>query len=512
MNPRVDDSSRPSRREISLLAFVVALIVVPALAAIIAVAPTELPIDPPGLSLITGTIGWSLAVAVLATTIGIFVAPALATGSRLTIAIGAWPLLVPGYFAYSGLSVLRAPGSMLGDYLASRSAAGDPAAATAAAGLFALAGLALWIWPLPAFLIAFAIRSAGSNLREALLLDAGPFARRIEMVKMLAPAMLGSLAVVTIVMIGSPVPFHLAQVRTLSIAAWLEIQRSASPLSAWVMMSPLLVPVMIGSIILANKIRALTFIASEAPAVRERSDLGQRITVFFIAILSCVFPAALFMRSVRDPSAFIEFFSLNLDALITGLQTAICCALIGSFLFMWFAICAGRRSKIVTTALAILIGAGLTPGILIGSVWSVVGLHLPAWFADSIAPVVLSHLARFGMIAAIAGCFAGALESRESREQRAIDGADTIMGYCRARYRDDVPLALGAALLMGVFSLYEIESAVLVQPPGLSGLSSRMLNDLHQLRMDSVSAASLWLWLLGAIPALLAMRLLQRGS
>jgi ABC-type Fe3+ transport system permease subunit len=484
----------------------------PAVAAIIVVPPSEVPIDPPRLSLIASTLGWSMAVAVLSTAIGVIVAPALANGSRVFLAIAAWPLLVPSYFAYSGLSVLRAPGSMLGDYLAARSAEGASAAASFVASLFALLGLVLWIWPLPAFLIAVSIRSAGSNVRDALKLDAGPCDRFIESSKMLGPAILGSAAIVTVVMLGSPVPFHLAQVRTLAIAAWLEIQRSASPVSAWIIMSPIIMLATIGAIALASKIRAITFIAADAPAARERVTIGQKFVLCGTVIVSCLLPAALFARSIRDPLAITQFFALNLDALVSGLATAAFCVLGGLMFFTWFALCASRRSKSVTIALAILIGAGLTPGILIGSVWSVVALRLPAWFADSIAPIGLAHLARFGMIAAIAGCFAGALESRESREQRAIDGADTIVGYLRARFRDDGPLAFGAALLMGVFSLYEIESAVLVQPPGLSGLAARMLNDLHQLRMDSVSAAALWLWIVGSIPILAASWLIRRRS
>jgi hypothetical protein len=50
----------------------------------------------------------------------------------------------------------------------------------------------------------------------------------------------------------------------------------------------------------------------------------------------------------------------------------------------------------------------------------------------------------------------------------------------------------------------------MVQPPGLQSLAQRLLNDLHQLRMDAMSAAALWLVGAGILVAIGASTLLAR--
>ena len=61
--------------------------------------------------------------------------------------------------------------------------------------------------------------------------------------------------------------------------------------------------------------------------------------------------------------------------------------------------------------------------------------------------------------------------------------------------------ACGTGVAMGLLSLYEIESSVIVQPPGVENLSRRLLSLLHFSRDEQLSAAAVWLVGMGLVPA-----------
>jgi len=61
-----------------------------------------------------------------------------------------------------------------------------------------------------------------------------------------------------------------------------------------------------------------------------------------------------------------------------------------------------------------------------------------------------------------------------------------------------------------VLSFNEIEAAVVVQAAGAMSLPQRLLNDLHQLRMEAMSAAAVWLMGVAAAVAAVVL-LLSRG-
>jgi ABC-type Fe3+ transport system permease subunit len=133
------------------------------------------------------------------------------------------------------------------------------------------------------------------------------------------------------------------------------------------------------------------------------------------------------------------------------------------------------------------------------------------WIADSGVIVVLTHVARFGAVGVLAAAWVARSEGWELAALRSLDGATGVVGWMKTVPPASWAALVGAGVAMGLLSLHEIESAVIVHPVGMEVLSRHLLSLLHFSRDEDLSAAAVWLIGLGLIPAASSGALLVGG-
>jgi hypothetical protein len=135
-----------------------------------------------------------------------------------------------------------------------------------------------------------------------------------------------------------------------------------------------------------------------------------------------------------------------------------------------------------------------------------------AMVSDTPLVVVLCHLARFGFLACLTGAALARAEG-SLRDMRSLDAGDSLMGWLVAAAPPQVGAVAGMALAMGLLSLHEIETTIMVQPPSASGggLAWKLLQALHFNREDDLIPAMVLLIGTGLVLATASVVLAGRG-
>jgi ABC-type Fe3+ transport system permease subunit len=432
------------------------------------------------------------------------------------------PMLLPSYLAYSGWGLLRAPGTWLGDIIIrgpQGAAPGENWWPIAALYIQAIAGLVFWSWPLAAIILAAHLRQLDRDVLDALRLEAGRTRRFMNILAMTRSGTFLAFGAVVLVMLGSAIPLHVAQLETYSMFIWRRLTElpHSEQWRTWVAAWPLLAIAILAAIIIARWVDSMT--AGSLPALRHRPVTRASIMalVFTIGLwtLSIVVPAILFAASLRSPRSLTRFWQMSWESLAASAAIAAGVATIGLLMIVavWLAVSSGpcwRRLVLIFTT--ILLAAGLAPGILLGAAtagaWSELTALWPAasHIVDSPAILVIGHVARFGFIGALVGHFLAAAEPRDLRNIRLLDAGPSFRGFVVAALPPQIGTVLAASLAIGLLSFHEIEAAVLLQPPSAigGGLPWQMLQWLHFARMEDLSAAVLCV-LAAAILMLLAV-------
>jgi ABC-type Fe3+ transport system permease subunit len=444
---------------------------------------------------------------------------------RLALAIGV--LMLPNYLAYAGLNLLRAPRTVLADWLA-----GQPPIVSVYAGYtIAVLGLALWAWPAAAFALGLSLRRVGQDQLDALdLAGAGPAARWRFMAGAVLPGFAAAFGVVFLLMLGSPVPLHVAQLDTYGVALWRRLTQTGDPARTWIAAWPVvLAAVGVAAIVVNAASRRLLAAAEPGPPPHApRPRRGARAGLWVVLGVSLALPLVLHLRATAPPvpadtrglhpaSQLVPgAFSLSSVArtaqlfwhesapaigasALTGAMCAAVFALVA--LATWAAIaCAPthRRSLARTATIlgvGVLLAASLSPGAVLGSATAGAWTTLPILrsLVDSPLPVVCVHTARFGAVAALLGVWAAMLEPPALRDLRRLDDPGSLRGFAALCVRPLWSVPVAAAIAGFVLSLHEIESTVFVQPPGSGNLAQQLLDALHFARDDRLGIAALLL-------------------
>lgn len=404
------------------------------------------------------------------------------------------PMLLPMYLAYTGWGVMRSPGTMLGDHLAR----GSVARIRAFEHILALGSLSLWAWPIAAMVLVVGFRRISPEVFDALRLDAvSRIQRAFVVLRMMAGHVAGAWVLVGLMMLGSAVPLHLAQIDTLTMSIWLEISQSPPDVwwRSWVKAWPLLVLACAGAWVLSGRlvcVRGGGFVAQ--PKGGRGIWLMSSACVVWAASVAA--PAVLLAWSLREWASIARFIRANDEALVRSAAvagaTGLVCAAIAGLVSMC-ASCGGGRRALARVVARMLVVVGLMPGVLVG-VAMVSGWNSAAslrWMLDSSAVVVLGNVARYGFIAALAGWWLAESESASLRSPRRLDGAVGAWGWIRACLPWQAGGLAGVGLASAALSLHEIEAATMLDPPGHDSLSRLMLNLLHFARVEDLSAGAL---------------------
>ncbi|MEC9374236.1 MAG: hypothetical protein VYC34_10350 [Planctomycetota bacterium] len=463
--------------------------------------------------LLVKTVGVAALIGALAAALAF---PAAWSMRRLPIAwcaIMLAPLILPSHLVYAAWGLLRAPGTWLGSVIA----ADAPTLAPIASFTQAVLGLALWAWPIAALVMAAWARSIGSDSMDALRQAApGRFALARTTLRMMLGGMAASAGVVALLMLGSAVPLHLSQVETYSIVVWRELAETGGAASVWLSAAPLVLFGVLGGWLLGG--RALRADAQEATFIRRDRGVhsGWIAGAWIIWGVSTLAPLALLATSVKDGEAWQRVWPMQREALAATAETALGVGAIALFVGVGAAMAFSRGARGFThggerLALRVWLMLALVPGVLIGGAVARVGTSGAAdWLLDTRAGVIVSHAARFGCVAALAGWWLAGMEPRALVDARRIAGPETVRAWLATSGRMQGFGLLGAAAVAALLSAHEIEATVMVAPPGRDNLARRLLDQLHYLRMDDLCAAGSILMgaglLLAAGAALLAGR------
>jgi len=464
----------------------------------------------PAWGLLGSTALWALAIATLATLLA-WPAAWLIRGRGWTIApLLFTPLLLPSYLAYNGYSTIRAAGTPLGSWLADLAQGTIPNAPSIAGKLLAVIGLSLWAWPIATLVLGSFISRIDEHVLETLRLEAAGPRKSRELWRLCRPGLLAAAAVVFLVMLGSAIPLHLAQVPTYAVKVWFDLNLAPGSWRVWLSAWPLVLAAVAGASIISSRVVAAAVSHSETPAAPPAAApaRGWLLTgaIWAAAIL---IPLLLFARTVRGLRPYHDFWSLSGEAVLSSTAIALATGLIGTLLAaaFWQGLSAARRRPtLLLWCLRTLLITGLLPGVLVGSAVSIAVNTTPGLWSLGESPLILviTHTARFGFVSALIGVWLAAVEPRAERDLRALDGALGFRGWISASLPLQGGALAGAGLATAALSLHEIEAAVVVQPPGTPSLAQVMLNHLHQLRMQDVSAAAVSVVVVGFFVAGLA--------
>ncbi len=466
----------------------------------------------------TQSLAWALGIGLFATLLAWPLGWWLRRSPRTAIFWVITPLFMPSYLAYAGWGLLRAPGSFVGDRLELFAEQGHRWAPIAAGQALAFLGLGLWCAPIAAIVLAAAFRSINHSVLESLRLDSSsPFRRALTLVSLTRRSLLAAVAVVALLMLGSAIPLHLAQVKTLAVDLWFELDNTPARdhWRVWLHAWPLLLIAIAAGWFIAGRLADPDPTGDATANLPEYSSARQTITALlapiFVLALAVGVPIALYATRLNSFKSLQLFWTLNARAVA---HTATIAALVALFGFMFAVLIAwgleSRRpaSSLIRVMVRLTVILGLVPGVLIGSVVNRT-LGSFTWLAESPLIVVAAHLGRFALVPALVACWVVRHEPSSQRDLRTLETGNRFIPWLKTSGLPALPSLLAGGLAAGLLSLHEIESAVQVMPPGQESLPRQILQYLHFSRLEEMSAAALWLVLVGLALAAITAHLLR---
>lgn len=479
----------------------------------------------PSMAGLIRSVGWAMGIAALATVLAWPVAWSLRGSGAAGAAWLLAPLLLPNYLAYSGWNLMRAPQTWLGDLSARIAQDGNPGFAVGLGHAVAVVGLVFWVWPLAAGVMTIFVSRLDAALLDAVELDErSAFGRLTGRVSLARGGLWATFGTVVLVMMGSPVPLHVAQIPTLAMQLWLQITEFGIGARVWFGAMPLVMLAIGGGYLL---LRGLTA-ASEEVAGGGSNAAPKRLpwAAGIMLVLTAGVPLALNIGSVRHWSAAGPLWLVSRDAVGASVETAwfvgLAMALIAGLTAEAFAgfgrqgaagdvVARDRRERLLLCGAMVFISAGIVPGVLVGAAVKA-SLALTPWtemLLDSAAGVVLGHVARFGVVGVLIGLWIARSTPAAETDLRKIDGGG-LWGWMIGALRSQSPALVAAGIAGFALSLHEVESTIILSPAGPGSLAQQMLNYLHQARQEELAIATVALGAAGLIGAIATAMLLRR--
>lgn len=413
-------------------------------------------------------------------------------------------LAMPPYLTYAGWSIVRAPGTAVGDWLGHAPVWVNFGATQAIAVL----GLALWAYPLAVLILVPACRAIDRSELEGLLLDGASVRQRaIFLLRRILPGCVIAATIAALTMIGSAVPLHLAQFDTFSVALWTRLMLEpswSSVVSVW----PVGVVAILAAVGLTRRaVSALKVSRGAADAggvavggpVPRATTPRRRVVLAPAALVFCgatLVPLALFASILPSgglaQATLLRAQSAIINSVLTGCQVGAACLVIAlgvSLLLHATGSRARRKSdwrRLAALCTLFLLGAGsLLPGVWVGMALRLSADSVGRWFGvlpDDSVLLVLCHTIRFGVGPVLAAFWLYCTQSGSTRDSMAGEAGSLWTKYWMLASHRELPVLAAAAVAAGVMSLHEIESAVILQPPGKGTLAQRVLDQLHYNR------------------------------
>jgi len=437
------------------------------------------------------TVGVAVLIGLLATAIAWMPARVLARGGKFGLVVFV-PVFMPPYLIFAGYGMMRDPSWWLGDRLTQLAAQGHAWVTIWFGYALAILGMALWSFPIAAVVLAGGFRARGREVDDLLRLDAGLVRRTVTRVSMHRAAVVAAVALVALLMIGSAVPLHLAQIPTMAIGLWRQLNETGAAQwnGVWVSGWPLMALAVVGAVWLARWLERGAEGADDGRAAPVSRLTGLLAWVVWAA--AAVVPVGLFLASLRRFGSLGEFWRLSGEGVLVAAGYGAADALVCLAIAMVAAMVAGSGGRgarwTIRLTLGLWVFAAIIPGVFVGSALARLGTDLPRGWGDGL--VVAAHVVRFGAIAVLAGVVIGRSEPPDRRDLRLLDDATGLVGWWRACVPWQLPALVGAALAVGLLGMHEIEATVLLLVPGRANLAQQILDYLHFSRTEELSAAA----------------------
>jgi hypothetical protein len=449
--------------------------------------------------LLASTVLWAAVIAGGATVLSLPIGWAL-RGVRGSVAsVAVLPMLVPSTLAYAAYNLARSPDTAIGIWIERASSGGTSLPVALGRGIAAVS-LILWASGIAAIVMVPAASRISDATLDALRSDgAGVFRRAMVVLAMLVPSLAGAWCLVFVLMLGSAVPLHLAQIDTFATRVWLMLEQTpaADRWRVWLGAWPVIGASMLASVGVVSVATGLRHAGDESPSAARRGPGGRGAVVVaaLVLVAGVLVPLAILTLSVRMPGTFWAFWRVSGVPLARSCVLAVCCGAGAALLTLAFWRCwgmEGRFRRLAGAALWILAMTGLAPGILVGA-WTHAAWRggLGAPIRESGVIVALACIARFGWICGLAGAWLAASEPADRRAMRHLDG-DSLRAWLGGTVPGGRRVVAFASIGVGLLSFHEIEVAVWTVPPGFELLSRQLLGYLHFSRMDELAAAMSW--------------------
>lgn len=490
----------------------------------VAASPVLLDVAPA----LAASLGWALSIAALSALVAILPAWLVRRNRSWLVALVPLPLLMPTYLAYAGLSILRAPRTPIGDWLIHLATTAEPGslpstAPVVAGKLTALLGLTLCLWPIPALIIGLRLQRIGDDTLDALALDAtSPIRRSLALARLIWPATALSIAAVGLICLGSAVPLHLAQAKTLALRVWLALAQlpPAEHHRAWLAAWPLVLIAAVAAVAIAIALVRPARDTLDQPKLDRPAPPAASIVAGLLLTLGVALPLALFATVLTSPADLPKFWTLSGRAVADATVNAALVAPVGVLIAAAFAHAAGNlawpgRARLrlwaARSALCLLLVAGLVPGVLVASALASFYTRLPA-IADTRAILILAAIARFGWVPALLGLWIARSEPPARFDLAQADGVRSPLARLATLTPAHCAALAAAGLVLALLSLHEIEAAVILTPVGTRSLARQFLDELHFLRLDALAAGVIQIVGIGILLALAAGIALRRAT
>lgn len=425
------------------------------------------------------------------------------------------PIWLPPFMIYAAGNLLRDPGTIVGRALVEfATSSPDLRWVTIWAGYtIAVLGLALWSAPIAAVLIASGWSARSGIYDDMIALEPiGRIKRTLFNLRLHRAVLFRAFVLIAILMLGSAVPLHLAQLDTWSIVTWRSLTEHPPEQwgRIWITSFPMLIAAIVGAKLIASILNDR--LAHENPITQppraSRTSTAAAIAIFCAAVL---LPMLAMLVTLADTRSLLVFWDRTASAVLDTARTASLVALASLLIAIALAYASTSpvpmHRRVARVALITLCILGLTPGVLIGASIAqtgIIGLDLP-----HLAPFWAS-LTRHAFIAAIIAVLCASSESPDRRSARVQIAGPSLRAWTIATLPTFILPLLACVPVVFLLAMFEIESAVLVTPPGIDSLPQQLLADLHYTRMEQLSAAGINLLTIGVLFAILASALLTR--
>ncbi len=437
--------------------------------------------------------------------------------ARVLSALLLCPIWLPPFMIYAAGNLLRAPDTIAGRALIdlATSSPGLRWVTIWAGYAIAVLGLALWSAPIAAVLIASGWGAKSGVYDDMIALEPIGRPRRLLFnLRLHRPILTRAFVLIAILMLGSAVPLHLAQLDTWSIVIWRQLTEHPPQQwgRIWVSALPMILIAFIGARFILTILSDRN--AHEEPiTVPPRASPLSTLTAVLVFALAVLIPLVAMAASLDDPRSITHFWHRNASAVTDTARTAILVAatalLIAIASAFSFSSPVRSHNRIARHALLTLCVLGLMPGVLIGAAIArtgIIGLDLPQ------AAPYWASLTRYAFIAAIIGALCASSESPDRRSARVQIAGPSPRAWLIATLPTFIRPLLATLPIAFLLAMFEIESAVLVTPPGIDSLPQQLLSDLHFARLEQLSAAGVNLLALGIVFSLIASLLLTRTA